>query len=325
MTYIGYDLPSDLEQLDKKFKSLTWTVEELSDRTDQHDRRLDDLEDDERLDTLRRDIDEVREQTESLESDLGDTRAALKNLLGQVAWLQAKLRSAHGIEPIDLDHTDDSLRALARDIRAAHAAQATLLGSAERYRCTAIINRYQRTQQQLREQLAQALAHSESLATTTIGSGQHRQAAKAFTAANQAVTTLRQELNQQQDDYADAVACLDTDDRNKAAHGPRILRGEHARTQLRARLRGIIGDAVRRRELFPTWFTTTLGWGPPAKDATTWLNTAADVLAYRLVYNITDPAAPLGPQPPYGQRQQEARLEWHIDLHSKINKIRQSP
>ncbi|MER5347141.1 hypothetical protein ABT030_44055 [Streptomyces mirabilis] len=72
--------------------------------------------------------------------------------------------------------------------------------------------------------------------------------------------------------------------------------GTRAETRLTLALGSRLADAVRDRALLPTWFTV-LGSAPPASGTEEWLDTATQVLLYRLTYDVTDQVVALGSKP----------------------------
>lgn len=72
-----------------------------------------------------------------------------------------------------------------------------------------------------------------------------------------------------------------------------------------------MADAVSTRALLPTWFVTVLGSAPPARETQKWLETATQVLLYRLTYDVTEQVVALGNKPSDTDRH---RREWHDQL-----------
>jgi hypothetical protein len=87
--------------------------------------------------------------------------------------------------------------------------------------------------------------------------------------------------------------------------------GTRAETRLTLALRGRLADADRDRALLPTWFVTVLGSAPPASSTEKWLDTATQVLLYRLTFDVTDQIVALGSKPSDADRH---RREWYEQL-----------
>ncbi|TLS45809.1 hypothetical protein FE633_12750 [Streptomyces montanus] len=87
--------------------------------------------------------------------------------------------------------------------------------------------------------------------------------------------------------------------------------GTKAERQLTTALSNRLADAVSARAVLPTWFVTVLGSAPPASGTQKWLETATQVLLYRLTYNVTDQVVALGSKPSDADRH---RREWYDRL-----------
>src|ERR1035438_2341079 len=83
-----------------------------------------------------------------------------------------------------------------------------------------------------------------------------------------------------------------------------------------------IPAALAHRALFPASFTTALGYSPPADGTTQWIAAAAELIAYRITYAITDPGVALGPRP---APDQAIRAAWYNTLTTTLRNQRQWP
>ncbi|QDO04966.1 hypothetical protein FNV62_52840 [Streptomyces sp. RLB3-17] len=82
-------------------------------------------------------------------------------------------------------------------------------------------------------------------------------------------------------------------------------------------LRSRLADAVRERALLPAWFVTVLGSAPPARSTQKWLETATEVLLYRLTYDITDQVVALGERP---SDTAQRRRAWYEKLRKDLQR-----
>ncbi|KAA9381061.1 hypothetical protein F5972_07015 [Microbispora cellulosiformans] len=82
-------------------------------------------------------------------------------------------------------------------------------------------------------------------------------------------------------------------------------------------MRQRIAVAINQRALMPVWLTTALGH-PPAAQTDQWMNLTAEVLCFRISYNITDLVVALGNPPAPAQR---ARHAWYRELSHLIGKL----
>ena len=122
--------------------------------------------------------------------------------------------------------------------------------------------------------------------------------------------------------FSNARARLAADDEYRRAHSATITEGEQAKAVLHRKLRQRITDAIGDRALFPAWFTTALGYSPPADGTTQWIAAATELTAYRITYAITDPAVALGPRPTPDQAMRAACFD---NLTTTLRNQRQWP
>jgi hypothetical protein len=133
---------------------------------------------------------------------------------------------------------------------------------------------------------------------------------------------LAEQINSTQDDVSNARARLAADDEYRRTHTATIPEGEQAKIVLHRKLRQRITDAIGDRALFPAWFTTALGYSPPADSTAQWIAAATELIAYRITYAITDPAVALGPRP---VPDQAIRAAWYNTLTTTLRDQRQWP
>ncbi|MBH1937838.1 hypothetical protein I5Q34_26810 [Streptomyces sp. AV19] len=81
-------------------------------------------------------------------------------------------------------------------------------------------------------------------------------------------------------------------------------------------LRSRLADAISDRAVLPAWFVTVLGSAPPATRTQEWLETATQVLLYRLTHSVTDAVVALGDKPAGGAR----RAEWYEQLAKDLRR-----
>ncbi|GAB3946861.1 hypothetical protein [Micromonospora vulcania] len=154
------------------------------------------------------------------------------------------------------------------------------------------------------------MRHSATLATTARNSAEHRQAGAAFRAAHQGWTTASAQLTATTEAAEQAGQALQNDDERRAVHGPNVMTGDAARATLQGKLRERLSTAIADAALLPSWFTIVLGHQPPATGTQRWLDTAASLLMYRIIYAVKDPVVALGPPP----GNDEDRKAWHRSL-----------
>jgi len=328
MTISSYDIgrtftdqARELDALDRTVSELRDDLDELSEHQDTLRQRVCMLEADE-IEPLRCSITDLEEATGEMHRELAQTRTAVQHLAGRLGWLEHHVRTSAGLTAIAIDEASPALRNLARKASQATTARAGILPDLQRNRLQAQINRYDNLRRQRQQHLATAVTNSEIL-TCCPGSGdEHAAASTAFRAALAQANQLAEQINSTRDDVSTARARLAADDKYRRTHLATITEGEQAKTALHRKLRQRITDAISDRALFPAWFTTALGYSPPADGTTQWITAATELIAYRITYAITDPAVALGPKP---TPDQAIRAAWFTTLTVTLRDQRQWP
>jgi len=125
----------------------------------------------------------------------------------------------------------------------------------------------------------------------------HAQAAQELYETLATERQLRQSLDRQTRPAEEAEDALAADAKTRTDNQSVTAEGTRAEKRLTLALRSRLADAVRDRALLPTWFVTVLGSAPPASGTQKWLDTATQVLLYRLTYDVTDQVVALGSKP----------------------------
>ncbi|WP_431040459.1 hypothetical protein ACQUSR_00105 [Streptomyces sp. P1-3] len=293
-----------IRDLDDRIDSLESDLQRLSGRfgyTDDLDYELRDI---------RSDISSAESKIEELDRDLhdhiGETDRGVKRLIGQVQLLEGHLLASGGAQLADLDTFTDEQRKLARAIDRGREASSVLLSAHERSMHQQRVQRFEATVTQHRQHQTKVIAAVGKLTGT---SGER---AGAVTELGEALTQeqrLRQELDRQADHREKADNALAADAKARAEKQGLIAAGEKAEQKLLLALRSRVADAISARALMPAWFVTVLGATPPAAGTQKWLETATQVMLYRLTYGITDPVVALGHKPAGGRR-----AEWYEQM-----------
>ncbi|CAL9329143.1 hypothetical protein [Streptomyces sp. enrichment culture] len=129
------------------------------------------------------------------------------------------------------------------------------------------------------------------------GDPSRKKAEQAFTKAAAETQKGQDRIGRLAESAESAQAELAADNGRRAKLATVLEAGERARTRLRVRLRSRLPDALTGTDLLPVWFTTALGPMAPPRRAEEWLETALDVLSYRVTYQVTDPVLALGSAP----------------------------
>lgn len=310
---------TDLENTIRKLERQQHRFNELDYRIDELRAELESLQhtvnDNER--TARDQADDLQEKLEELESSIGEATSTLSRLGDRLGWVERHIRASGAATEVNFDDQAGELAPLVRKAKLGHQAQAHLLNDSDRRQLEASVALSDRQAQQINELTAAALQASATLTTTSYGQKEHADAAKAFRTAfttRQAETKLHQ---QHQARAEQARTRLAQDDQLRNKHAATIRAGKAAAQTMRLRLRTTIAKALGEAALPPVWFTTALGVTPPRGGTDQWLDTATEVVAYRITYKITDPVLALGAKPDMNSPEQ---YRWHQELLDKLRR-----
>ncbi|GAA2500711.1 hypothetical protein GCM10010406_41530 [Streptomyces thermolineatus] len=278
-------------------KSKLSDVEETVERLEDHERSTM-----RRFDTLEADLQEAKETAEArsdeLEESITATEKGLERLTTRVSALERHLRQAEGAVVVDLDvDRGGKLRGLGLAVEEGLAASEALLSAHRRNVLQLRITQYQQARQALAGHRSTVLDAAAVLASTTAGDPRRKKAEQAFTTAAAEAQKGGERIGRLAESAQGAQAEQAADDARRAKSAAVIEAGQRAHTQLRVRLRSRLSDALTGTDLLPVWFTTALGPMAPPRRAEEWLETALDVLSYRVTYQVTDPVLALGSAP----------------------------
>ncbi|WP_199781419.1 hypothetical protein [Streptomyces sp. SPB074] len=295
--------------MESELRALRSKLEEAEDLEHELHRVRDDLrsfEDD--LGTVRGELSEL---DDDVRSDIRDTEQALKRLTGRVQALEAHLLAAGGAPLADLDTVDPQWKQLAQSAARGWNARSGLLTEYQRDAHRLKARQYEAALAERDEHRDKVMQAAGILASTPRSSREFKQAATDFAVSRPLAEKHDQRARKLADTAESAQAALDQDDALRKTKTSLIEQGEKAERKLNWLLRGRLADAIRDRAVLPMWFVTALGPVPPARKTQEWMELAAQVLAYRVTYEITDQVVALGAKPgTYVQR----RTEWHREL-----------
>jgi chromosome segregation ATPase len=311
----------ELDALDRAVSELRYNLDELSEDQDTLKQRVSTLETD-GIERLCSSITDLEEATEELQSELAQTRTVVHHLVGRLTWLEHHIRTSAGLKAVAIDEASPALQELARKADLAATARAGILPNLQRNCLQAQINRHDNLRSQRQQQIATAVTHSEILTGCPDSGDEHAAASAAFRAALTQANQLAEQINSTQDDVSNAQVRLAADDEYRRTHAATIAQGEQAKIVLHRKLRQRITDAIGDRALFPAWFTTALGYSPPADNTTQWIAAATELITYRITYAIADLAVALGPRP---DPDQAVRAAWYNALTTTLRDQRQWP
>jgi chromosome segregation ATPase len=267
---------------------------------------------------LRNHAEDLQDQVERVVGEVHEATTQARRLDARVLWLERRIRLSE--TPVwELDDVDAEVIRLATAAEAGYLAQLALLAPARRRELEAAVTAYESDLATVRTQQERALAAAVALAETGYGSTEHRSAGSEFRAARSLMTTAETRSTGAREAAQEARRRLRHDDALHSETAERIESGEQSWATLRVRLRAAVAEAVGTAALLPSWFTTVLGPMPPAEDTDRWMETAVDLLAYRITYRVGDPVVALGPQP--GEQASERQRTWWHELAGVLREL----
>ncbi|MGW1917010.1 hypothetical protein ACWCQS_41635 [Streptomyces sp. NPDC002076] len=153
--------------------------------------------------------------------------------------------------------------------------------------------------------------------STRYGSRAHAEAAGGLREALASERQLRQDLERQARLAAEAETALAADAKTRADKQSVMAAAARAEKRLTPELRSRLADAVSERALLPVWFVTVFVSAPPTRATQEWLETATEVLLYRLTYGVTDQVVALGAKP---SDTDQRRRAWYDRLHEVLRR-----
>jgi hypothetical protein len=263
------------------------------------------------------DLDEMDSDLREAGSSISDLAKQVDTLKAQVAWLTRIVVHAGLAPAADLAFTASD-RTLAAAVARGREARERMLSASERSGRELLV--------QESEQVAAANAAAvERAVTATKAMAETHRSDPAHTAASQALTQAQREIDrtaarhkqiaQDAAGYARELAAdAALDEETKAVRA----KGRAAHGQLTTRLRKRVADEVERGAVMPDWFAAAFGPTAPEKDPGRWYDAAAEVLVYRLVYNIEQQDSAIGPAPKATERTRHAL---HRELQTRLRTL----
>lgn len=265
-------------------------------------------------DALRR-LDEVTGSLEDVRSDLtGRTDAIAQRL----RWLEHHVRISAGARIADLDRIPGLATAAAQAQRGA-ILEAELLADTGRRHLEERAAQFHEWRAAHQDAVDTVVACSSTIAHTEPTASERAAAVTTFRRATEDLRALRQREQSIAEAASEAATILSADDEQRASRASAIADGQRAHAELCTRIRTALQEMIGRAELPPTWFDTVLGPGPPV-DAGPWMQTAVDLIAYRVTYGVTDTVVALGDPP--GPDSPTQRREWYLRLSALLRRLR---
>ncbi len=276
------------EQIRENARQAEHRDRELARRHDQLDARLGQITG--AHDELRQRIDE----------ELGGARRSIERLTADVRVLEGRLLREQGVQPVDLDTVPPEWAKLVVQVREADQIRSGLLDDRARAEHRRVIEEYA----DLRELTARSRTHafdaSRLLAEARPGGRTFRKAARDYRVHRGRLRERDALLRSRAEPLATAEDELDRDARRRKAY--EVKRGDQAVADLTAHIRRRIKGAVESHAFFPAWFSIELAHRPAPGTADAWCEAAAQLVLYRITYQVTHGVLALGDPPENGWR-----------------------
>ncbi len=195
-----------------------------------------------------------------------------------------------------------------RSREAGHQARSLLLSEDRRRELVAAVTEHRESTELVRSQRDRALTAAERLADTGYGSADHRAAGAEFRSARSRMAAAESRV-QSVSSRAGCPPSAEPGRRGEDRVGGHHRRGGRAWTALQTRLRTGWRRRWGRRPCCRRGSPPRWGRCAPADDTERWMETAADLVAYRITYRVGDPVVALGQRPGEGAGVRQ-RLWW---------------
>lgn len=251
--------------------------------------------------------DAFRPQADVIAIDTGvEVVRTLRRLTARVDWLEQRFRESGDLPTAALDLGGQDLDDLAEAVFAGRDAQECLLDAGVRERLAADLDEFARLELERDEAAENVMTIGKVLQATRRDDPLHLSHAERFSAAERRLAVATEVVRGRQAAARSSAARLVDDDERGTALAPLIEAGRRADADLATLLRDLVQAEVERHALMPAWFADALGHAPGwAVSGSEWLEVAALVLAYRVVYEVSDGQEALGAEPAAGPRKHQ--------------------
>ncbi|HEY2203891.1 MAG TPA: hypothetical protein VGH99_05380 [Pseudonocardia sp.] len=242
-----------------------------------------------------------------------DLAEQLRRLGDRVQRLERALSGA--ADEAELDTPDAELVTLAEAAEYGQTLTRVLISPRVREACEQTIETWLAWQRRYEEVTASAVTASRVIATTGPGQERHRKAAEEFTAARAELAKLEARRRHSEITAHNARAQLDHDQEVRERYHDEMVAGDQAWEVLLERLRARVGVTLARGNTVPPWLRHALG-RPGSPAPARWRELAAQLVAYRLTYSVTDQLSALGEAPTSDDSPRQRR--WHRTLNQQL-------
>lgn len=271
-------------------------------------------------------IEDLQEEKRTLEGTVSNLEERIGELSDQVTVLERRALHTNTARA-ELDTRTQSQQAYARRALRLFELTRMRLSKAERERKSNSLHHSQQSAVHLATAEDELVAAAKTLVNLTDRNPRepaHQQAAEAYKNAKHKRDRFQGGSNDWSQRITTLQSELDEDDRVRANHDEerRACRDDYLK--LRRELHTKLQSAVDSSAVLPVWFTTVFGPGPPRHETEQWVKTAVDVLAYRVIYGVTDQIVALGPEIS-ADSDDTTRRSWRQQLANRLTTHRPKP
>ncbi|MFI7586111.1 hypothetical protein ACIB24_03435 [Spongisporangium articulatum] len=257
-----------------------------------------------------------------VETSHRDLVAAIRRLTSRVEWLERNVRLRGGVDA-PLDDVPARLRTLARTAEQGREAADRGLDDNARRALRQAVDAHASAVHDLVAHRRAGLSACLVLASSDLDDPEHRSTAADFPILMERLDETRAHVRALAGPAVQAAQALADDERAQRDGATVVREGDEAWHELQSQLHERLKSALDTGALLPEWFVDALGPVKPLHDSERWTETAADLMAYRITYDVEDPNRSLGPPPgpdaahSWGER----RLAWHRRLSAEIHEL----
>jgi chromosome segregation ATPase len=242
-------------------------------------------------------IEQLQSEVSTVETELASLARDVAKVADRSAWMERHIRASGTARVADFDTIPPSVRLVVKAVHHGHQLTDQLMPEPTRWSLEFEITQAEQRHQRIEEFTAAALAANKVLVSTPFEASAHLDAADAFRTAFVERQKLVGDHIEKAATVQEARVALAAANKLRDTNASRIAAGDAAQRSLRTRMRTIVAEAIGDGALPPVWFSTALGVTAPRNRTDDWLDLAADVLAHRVLYAVTDPLLALGPPP----------------------------
>lgn len=271
------------EQIKENARTADRRHRELTQRCDRADEQL------------ARTADAQEELGRRIDEELGGARRAIERLTADVRVFEGRLLREQGVQPVDLDTVPVEWARLVTQVREAEQIRSGILAEEARAAHRRLLREYAELRDLTAQSRSCAFDAGRQLAAARLGGRAFRRAARSYRTHRSRFRERDALLREQRTAVALAEEELDRDKQRREAYKAR--RGDDAVADLTAHIRRRVKSAVESHAFFPAWFSIELAHRPAPGRSDEWVEAAAQLVLYRITYQVTHGVQALGDAP----------------------------